>query len=72
VLGGVSTDNRTCTRVHTEEDIEAMDLDISLGVNGVRETSKLRDPAEIRNKILVDLPSTGSLTDVFEFLVADK
>ena len=48
-----------------------MDLDISLGVNGIRETSQLRDPAEIRDEVLVNLPGTGSLADVFEFLVVD-
>lgn len=45
-----------------------MYFDISLGVNGIRETSKLGDPAEIRNKVLMDLPGTGSLADIFEFL----
>jgi len=57
--------------MHTKEDIEAMDLNISLGVNGIRETSQLGDPAEIRNEVLADLPGTGSLADVFEFLVVD-
>jgi hypothetical protein len=48
-----------------------MHLDISLGINGVRETSKLRDPAKIRNEVFTDFPSTGGLTDVFEFLLID-
>ena len=46
-----------------------MDLHISFGINGIREASKLRDPAEVRNKVLVDLSGTSSLADVFEFLV---
>jgi hypothetical protein len=46
-------------------------FDIGLGVNGVRETSKLGYPAEIRYKIFVNLPGTGSLADIFEFLVVD-
>lgn len=48
-----------------------MDLDVSFSVNGIRETGKLGDPAEVRNKVLVDLPSTSSLADVLEFLVVD-
>ena len=48
-----------------------MDLDISLSVDGIRETSQLRYPAEIRNEVFADLPGTSSLTDVFEFLVLD-
>ena len=58
--------------MHTKEDIEAMNLDISLGVNGIRETSQLRDSAEVRNEVLADLPGTSSFADVFEFLVADQ
>ena len=45
-----------------------MYFDVSLGVNGIRETSKLRDPAKIRDKVFADLPGTGGLADVFEFL----
>ena len=58
-------------RDHTKKYIEAMDLDICLGVNGIRETSQLRDPAQIRNEVFVDLPSACGLADVFEFLVVD-
>ena len=46
-----------------------MHLDVSLGVNGIQETRKLGYPAEIRYKIFADLPGTGSLTKIFEFLV---
>ena len=58
--------------MRTKEDIEAVDLDIRLGVNGVRETSKLRDPAEIRDEVLANLSGTSGLADVLEFLVADQ
>lgn len=56
---------------HTKEDIEAVHLNIGLGINGVRETSELRDPAKIRNEVFTDFPSTSSLTDVFELLSVD-
>ena len=49
-----------------------MNLDISFGVNGIRETSKLRDSTEIRNEVLADLSGTSRLADVFEFLVVDS
>ena len=62
---------RARTGIRTEEDIETMNLDVSFGVNGIRKTSKLGDPAEVRNEVLLDLSSTSSLTDVFEFLVVD-
>jgi len=45
-----------------------MYFDVSLSVNGIRETSKLRDPAKVRDKVLVDLSGTGGLADIFEFL----
>jgi hypothetical protein len=48
-----------------------MYFDICFSVNGVRETSKLRDPAKIRDEVLADLSSTGSLADVFQLLVMD-
>jgi hypothetical protein len=46
-----------------------MYFDVSLSVNGIRETSKLRNLAKIRDKVLVDFPGAGGLTDIFEFLV---
>ena len=49
-----------------------MHFDIGLGVNGVRETGKLRNPAKIRDQVLVDLPGTGGLTDVFKLLVVGE
>lgn len=49
-----------------------MYFDVSLSIDGVRETGKLRDPAEIRDKVLADIPSTGRLADIFEFLVMRK
>ena len=49
-----------------------MDLHISFGVNGIREASKLRNPAKVRNKVLMDLSGTSSLADVFEFLVVGQ
>ena len=32
---------------HTKENIKAMYFDVGLSVNGIRETSKLRDPAKV-------------------------
>ena len=46
-----------------------MYFDVGLSVNGVRETSKLRDPTKVRDKVLADLPGTGGLADILEFLV---
>lgn len=57
------------TELHTKEDIETVYFYVSLGIYGVRETSELRDPAEVRNKVLADLPGTGGLADIFKFLV---
>jgi len=46
-----------------------MHFDVSLSINGIRETSKLRDPAKVRDKVLVDLSGTGGLADILELLV---
>lgn len=45
-----------------------MHFDVSLSVNGIRETSKLRDPAKVRDEVLVDLSGTSGLADIFELL----
>ena len=49
-----------------------MHFDIGLSINGVRETGELRNPAKVRNKVLVDLPSTGGPADVLKLLVVDQ
>lgn len=46
-----------------------MYFDVGLSIDWIRETSKLRDPAKIRDKVLVNLSGTGSLADIFELLV---
>lgn len=46
-----------------------MHFDISLGINWIRETSKLTDPAEIRNEVFADLPGASRLADVFDLLL---
>lgn len=46
-----------------------MHFDISLGVNWIRETSQLRDPAKIRNEVFADFTGASRLADVFDLLL---
>ena len=68
-MWGISTGSHTHTGLRTKENIKAMHFDVSLSINGIRETSKLRDPAKVRDKVLVDLSGTGGLADILELLV---
>ena len=54
--------------LRTKKNIKAMHFDVSLSVNGIRETSKLRDPAKVRDEVLVDLSGASGLADIFELL----
>ena len=45
-----------------------MDLDIGLGIDGVGETGKLRDPAKVRDEVLGDLASTRSAVHILRVL----
>ena len=46
-----------------------MNFDVGLSVDWIREAGELRYPAEVRNKVLADLPGTGSFADILKFLV---
>lgn len=52
----------------TEENVEAMDLDVGFRVDGVGEAGKLRDSTQVREEVLRNLASTRSAVDIFRVL----
>ena len=45
-----------------------MDLDIGLGIDGVGETGKLRDPAKVRDEVLLEFSGPDRTTNILDIL----